>query len=333
MQQGTFRGFEVTLQDPGIATVTFNQPERLNGMTQGFKRDLIEILSQAQMDEAVRVVVITGSGRAFSAGDDITGRPLSGTGAQPLIRQRPRHADRHLRGSESALADAEPGGAQPRQAFDRCRQRRRDPDRPLAGAFVRLPHRLDGSAAGQRHPALRPDAGRGRAVPAAPDDRPAEDSRLPDAQPHRLRRRGARARARDVAARAADGARAGAGARAGGRPAGGDALAQAQRLQRRRADVRPRPRRHRRQDSDLGPPQGRARKASPPSARSGSRSSTSASRTARARGRFRRRRGGPRAAGRAGRDGSGRPAPRRRCTPAARSCWWRCRRDRPASPA
>ena len=85
MQQGTFRGFEVAVQDPGIVTVTFNQPDRLNGMTQGLKRDLIEILAEAQMDDAVRVVVITGSGRAFSAGDDITGRPLSGTGAQPLV--------------------------------------------------------------------------------------------------------------------------------------------------------------------------------------------------------------------------------------------------------
>ena len=78
MQQGTFRGFEVGLDEKGVAVVTFNQPERLNGMTQGFKRDLIEILTQAQMDEAVRVVVMTGSGRAFSAGDDITGRPPPG---------------------------------------------------------------------------------------------------------------------------------------------------------------------------------------------------------------------------------------------------------------
>jgi len=84
MQQGTFRGFEVALGEKGVAVVTFNQPERLNGMTQGFKRDLIEILTQAQMDEAVRVVVMTGSGRAFSAGDDITGRPPPG-GAQALM--------------------------------------------------------------------------------------------------------------------------------------------------------------------------------------------------------------------------------------------------------
>jgi hypothetical protein len=33
MQTGNFRGFEVAIHDPGIAVVTFNQPERLNGMT------------------------------------------------------------------------------------------------------------------------------------------------------------------------------------------------------------------------------------------------------------------------------------------------------------
>lgn len=37
------------------------------------KRDLVEVVTQAQMDDAVRVVVFTGTGRAFSAGDDMTG--------------------------------------------------------------------------------------------------------------------------------------------------------------------------------------------------------------------------------------------------------------------
>ena len=85
METGNFRGFEVRLQDPGIVLITFNQPERLNGMTQGLKRDLVEILLQAQMDDAVRVVVFTGSGRAFSAGDDITGRPVPSEGAKALV--------------------------------------------------------------------------------------------------------------------------------------------------------------------------------------------------------------------------------------------------------
>ena len=85
MQQGSFRGFEVGLQGRGIAVITMNQPERLNGMTQGMKRDMIEILAEAQMDEAVRVVLITGSGRAFSAGDDISGKPRDGAGATAIM--------------------------------------------------------------------------------------------------------------------------------------------------------------------------------------------------------------------------------------------------------
>jgi len=71
MLTGSFRGFTVAIEPPGIAVVTFNQPDRMNGMTMPMKRDLIEALAQAQMDETLRVVVFTGSGRAFSAGDDI----------------------------------------------------------------------------------------------------------------------------------------------------------------------------------------------------------------------------------------------------------------------
>ncbi|MCK9518023.1 MAG: enoyl-CoA hydratase-related protein [Dehalococcoidia bacterium] len=82
---GEFRGFEVAMHDPGIAVITFNQPERLNGMTQPLKRDLVEALTQAQMDDAVRVVVFTGRGRAFSAGDDISGRPPQAQGAEALV--------------------------------------------------------------------------------------------------------------------------------------------------------------------------------------------------------------------------------------------------------
>jgi 2-(1,2-epoxy-1,2-dihydrophenyl)acetyl-CoA isomerase len=79
MDKGKFRGFEVGVEEPGIAVITFNEPERLNGTTQAMKRDLVETLLQAQMDDAVRLVVITGTGRAFCAGDDMSGRrPISG---------------------------------------------------------------------------------------------------------------------------------------------------------------------------------------------------------------------------------------------------------------
>ena len=85
MDTGAFTGFEISLEEPGIAWFRFNTPERLNGMTTAIKRDLVEALTQAQMDDEVRVLVFTGSGRAFCAGDDLNayqgarlpGKPLT----------------------------------------------------------------------------------------------------------------------------------------------------------------------------------------------------------------------------------------------------------------
>ncbi len=71
MNTGHFRGFEVKVEEPGIAWIRFNEPEKLNGMHAGKKRDLIETLTQAQMDNDIRVVVFTGEGRGFCAGDDL----------------------------------------------------------------------------------------------------------------------------------------------------------------------------------------------------------------------------------------------------------------------
>jgi 2-(1,2-epoxy-1,2-dihydrophenyl)acetyl-CoA isomerase len=91
MQTGQFTGFEVTLKDPGIAWIQFNTPERLNGLTQPIKRDLIETVTQAQMDNAVRVLVFTGEGRAFCAGDDISGQAKSIEGEALVPRIPPGH--------------------------------------------------------------------------------------------------------------------------------------------------------------------------------------------------------------------------------------------------
>lgn len=73
MRTGRFTGYEVSLRDPGIALIRFDRPAQLNGMSTAIKRNLIETLTQAQMDNAVRVIVFTGTGRAFCAGDDLKG--------------------------------------------------------------------------------------------------------------------------------------------------------------------------------------------------------------------------------------------------------------------
>ena len=66
-------GFETSLADSGVLTVTFNRPEAMNASNAPMKRDLVELLTQAQMDDDVRVLVFTGQGRAFWAGDDLRG--------------------------------------------------------------------------------------------------------------------------------------------------------------------------------------------------------------------------------------------------------------------
>lgn len=102
MLTGRFRGFEVDVRDPGIALITLNQPERMNGTTQEMKRDLVEVLLHAQMDDAVRVLVIIGTGRAFCAGDDITGRPREYEGAEPFLPGVP-HGHHNPAGTYAAL--------------------------------------------------------------------------------------------------------------------------------------------------------------------------------------------------------------------------------------
>jgi 2-(1,2-epoxy-1,2-dihydrophenyl)acetyl-CoA isomerase len=83
---GTFEGFSSALEDPGILTVTFDRPETMNASTIGMKRDLVELLTRAQMDDAVRVLVFTGTGRAFWAGDDMRsyGSATAGSAMGPI---------------------------------------------------------------------------------------------------------------------------------------------------------------------------------------------------------------------------------------------------------
>jgi enoyl-CoA hydratase/carnithine racemase len=55
----------------GILTVTLNRPDRLNAFTPTMQRELIEAFSQADADDDVRAVIVTGEGRGFCAGADL----------------------------------------------------------------------------------------------------------------------------------------------------------------------------------------------------------------------------------------------------------------------
>ena len=55
----------------GVAIITMNRPEKLNAMNQTFFRELPRVMDQLTGDPEVTAAVLTGAGRAFSAGGDI----------------------------------------------------------------------------------------------------------------------------------------------------------------------------------------------------------------------------------------------------------------------
>lgn len=65
------KSFLYSLDDNGVATITLNRPERLNALTFEVYRELTDTFANLRNEKQVRVVVITGSGRAFCSGGDV----------------------------------------------------------------------------------------------------------------------------------------------------------------------------------------------------------------------------------------------------------------------
>lgn len=79
-------GFAVS---DAVATLTLDRPEALNALTVPLKTSLLAAFRQVARDRAIRVVVLTGAGRAFCAGQDL--RERLEPGAAPLeveLRER-----------------------------------------------------------------------------------------------------------------------------------------------------------------------------------------------------------------------------------------------------
>ena len=70
-----------------IATITLNRPDRLNTISGPMLAQLTQLLIKANEDPAVRVIVLTGTGRAFCAGLDLVDA-TQGTGIGSQSQQR-----------------------------------------------------------------------------------------------------------------------------------------------------------------------------------------------------------------------------------------------------
>jgi enoyl-CoA hydratase/carnithine racemase len=55
-----------------VATVTFNRPDKMNSITPQMQKELIQALDELEADNDITVVILTGAGRAFSAGFDLS---------------------------------------------------------------------------------------------------------------------------------------------------------------------------------------------------------------------------------------------------------------------
>jgi enoyl-CoA hydratase/carnithine racemase len=64
--------FRYDLAPSGVATLTFQRPDRLNSLTFAVYREMGDVLEALDGEDAVRAVVITGEGRAFCSGGDVS---------------------------------------------------------------------------------------------------------------------------------------------------------------------------------------------------------------------------------------------------------------------
>jgi len=87
----SFEQIRYTVED-GIATITLHRPEKMNAFTGQMMAEMIEAFDATDADDEVRAVIVTGEGRAFCAGADLSagGSTFSRGGSETVERGIPR---------------------------------------------------------------------------------------------------------------------------------------------------------------------------------------------------------------------------------------------------
>jgi len=90
-----------------IATITLNRPEKLNAFTAIMMSEMIDAFDKADADDNVRAIIVTGAGRAFCAGADLSAGPraLDSTREDRPERRSAIRADGSVDWSNEAIRD------------------------------------------------------------------------------------------------------------------------------------------------------------------------------------------------------------------------------------
>jgi enoyl-CoA hydratase/carnithine racemase len=80
----------LTERHGAVMLVTLNRPEYLNAWTWQMSRELTEVFTESDADDTIRAVVVTGAGRAFCAGADLSGGGGTFAGESEIVGRPPR---------------------------------------------------------------------------------------------------------------------------------------------------------------------------------------------------------------------------------------------------
>jgi trans-feruloyl-CoA hydratase/vanillin synthase len=83
-------------KEDGITWVTFNRPDKRNAMSPQLHMDMDDVLDELAIDDETDILIVTGAGPAFSAGQDIR-LYFRGTEADPAMRAKARRASNQWR--------------------------------------------------------------------------------------------------------------------------------------------------------------------------------------------------------------------------------------------
>ncbi len=92
----SYKTILIEREPEGVTFVILNRPEKRNAMSPELHREMCEALEALEIEDATKIVVITGAGESFSAGQDIK-LYFRSTEDDPNARAAARHDSHHWR--------------------------------------------------------------------------------------------------------------------------------------------------------------------------------------------------------------------------------------------